>query len=352
MADLFPMILLASATSLVLAPFILRISRRVGLVDVPGSAPHKRHIAATPQAGGLLLLTAIMLTYAVLRPPMDLPVLGILGGGALVVLWGLLDDRYGLRPVLKLAGQLLATAMLIAAGVQVHITQNPVFDLPITLVWVVGLINAFNFVDSMDGLALGLASIAAAFFTLVTVDSVQPVLSALSATILGAALGGFFFNAAPARLFLGDSGSQLLGFLLAGLGIAYVPGQAGLPQGVSWFTPILVLGVPIFDMTLVVTTRLWRRRPVYRANRDHTYHRLLALGLDSTRSVLLMQVTAVMLGLVAFIALDATVLIANVMFGAIVIGGLAALVVLERAPEPPQTKEPMPAAAEKEPVRR
>jgi UDP-GlcNAc:undecaprenyl-phosphate GlcNAc-1-phosphate transferase len=244
-------------------------------------------------------------------------------------LWGILDDRYGLAPWQKLVGQVLATAVLVAFGVQARMTRVPPVDLLVTVLWMVGMANAFNFVDSMDGLALGLAAIASAFFMLVTIDSLQPVLSALSATILGAAIGLFFFNASPARLFLGDSGSQMLGFVLAALGIAYVPGQAGLPQGVSWFTPILVLGVPIFDAALVVFSRLRGRRPIYHPGRDHTYHRLVALGLDSTRSVLAMQVGAIVLGLVAFIALGASVPIANILFGALVAAGLVLVIALE-----------------------
>ncbi|MGH2626367.1 MAG: undecaprenyl/decaprenyl-phosphate alpha-N-acetylglucosaminyl 1-phosphate transferase, partial [Anaerolineales bacterium] len=131
--------------------------------------------------------------------------------------------------------------------------------------------------------------------------------------------------------FLGDSGAQVLGFLLAGLGIAYTPAQAGLPQELTWFTPILVLGVPIFDTVLVVVSRLRRGRPVYRGGQDHTYHRLVALGLDPTRSVLLMQLAALTLGLVAFIALDATIVLANVLFGAIVLAGCVAVAILETA---------------------
>jgi UDP-GlcNAc:undecaprenyl-phosphate GlcNAc-1-phosphate transferase len=178
----------------------------------------------------------------------------------------------------------------------------------------------------MDGLALGLAGIAAAFFMLVTIDSGQPVLAVLCAAILGAAVGGFLYNASPAKLFLGDSGAQLLGFLLAALGIAYTPAGAGLPQAVSWFTPILVLGVPIFDITLVVTLRSARRQPVYRAGIDHTYHRLLRLGLDPTRAVLVMHLAGVVLGLIAFVALGANVLVANLIFAGVVLAGLGLVV--------------------------
>jgi UDP-GlcNAc:undecaprenyl-phosphate GlcNAc-1-phosphate transferase len=281
-------------------------------------------------AGGLALLVAILVTFVLLRPSLDTQVTGILLGSVMMSLWGILDDRYGLEPWQKLVGQALATGLLVAFGVQVQMTRIPAVDLLVTFLWMVGMANAFNFVDSMDGLALGLAAIASAFFMLVTIDSVQPVLSALSATILGATIGLFFFNAAPAKLFLGDSGSQLLGFSLASIAIAYVPGQAGLPQGVSWFTPILVLGVPIFDTSLVVFSRLRRRRPIYQPGRDHTYHRLVALGLDPTRSVLGMQVGAIVLGLVAFVLLGTGVVVANAVFGALLLVGVLSIVALGR----------------------
>jgi UDP-GlcNAc:undecaprenyl-phosphate GlcNAc-1-phosphate transferase len=209
------------------------------------------------------------------------------------------------------------------------VTKIPAVDIVLSLLWFVGMINAFNFVDSMDGLALGLAVIASSFFMLVTIDAGQPDLALTSAAVLGACVGLFPFNAAPARMFLGDSGAQLLGYFLAVLGVAYVPAGAGLPQGVSWFTPILVLGIPIFDMTLVVVTRLRRGLALGRGRWDHTYHRLLQLGLDSTRSVLTMQLAAIVLGLVAFMALDASVLTANLLFGSLLALGAATMVFFE-----------------------
>jgi UDP-GlcNAc:undecaprenyl-phosphate GlcNAc-1-phosphate transferase len=274
----------------------------------------------------LSLLTA----YVLLAPPLDRSVIAILLPAILMLIWGVIDDRIALRPYLKLLAQSVVALLLIWAGVRVQVTRILALDAALSVLWFVGMINAFNFVDSMDGLALGMGCIACAFFMLVTLDSAQPHLSVLAATVLGAGIGLFFYNASPAGLFLGDSGAQLLGVLLAAIGVAYVPANAGLPQGVSWFTPILVLGVPIFDMTLVVFSRLMRNKPVYAPARDHTYHRLLHLGLDSTRSVLAMQLTGILLGLTAFIALDATVLVANLVFGAIVALGVIAIVILER----------------------
>jgi UDP-GlcNAc:undecaprenyl-phosphate GlcNAc-1-phosphate transferase len=337
LADLFPAMLLAASTARVIAPLMIRLLPSLGLVDLPGSADHKKHLNPTPLAGGPILAVALVVCYALLRPPVDREVIGIMTGAVLMLSWGVADDRLGLNPLQKLIGQLLGAAILVYFGVEVRILRVPWLNLLLTALWVIGLTNAFNFVDSMDGLALGLAGIAAAFFMLVTIDSAQPLLAALSAAIFGATIGSYFFNAAPARMFLGDSGSQLLGFLLAAIGIAYTPASAGLPQGVTWFTPILVLGVPIFDMSLVVISRLRQGQPIYRANRDHTFHRLTRLGLDDTRSVLAMQLAAIMLGLVAFIALDASVIEANVMFGVISSLGLIVIIFLQKTESLPST---------------
>jgi UDP-GlcNAc:undecaprenyl-phosphate GlcNAc-1-phosphate transferase len=330
LSDLFLLILVATAASLIGGPLWIRLTRRLRLVDLPGSAPHKTHRLPTPLAGGLLLASSLAVAYLILRPDVSPALGGILVGAGLVVAWGIADDRKSLRPVPKLAMQLVAALVLVAAGVQVHITRIPAVDLIVTVVWVVGLTNAFNFVDSMDGLALGLAAVASAFFMLVTIDSVQLELASLSAAMLGAVAGSLFYNVSPARLFLGDSGSQLLGFLLAALGIAYIPGQAGLPQGLTWFIPIVVLGVPIFDTTLVVVSRLRRRQPVYHAGLDHTYHRLVALGLDPSRSVVGMQLVAMLLALTAFVVIDTPVWVANLIFGLLLTVGLLLIVILER----------------------
>lgn len=331
LSGLFPLILAASVAALLTSPLASRIAPRLGLMDVPGSALHKTHPAATPLVGGMVLAVSVAITYLILAPSVDSQISGILIAGALTLLWGLIDDRLGMPPAIKAIGQLLVAALLIKFGMQVRITRIPAIDVGITLLWVVGLMNAFNFVDSMDGLAVGLGIVATGFFMLVTLDAEQPALAKLSAALLGAAIGVYFHNARPARLFLGDSGAQLLGFTLAAIGMAYVPAGAGLPQGVSWFVPILVLGVPIFDSTLVVVSRLRRRTRIYQAQRDHTYHRLVLLGMHPSQSVLAMHVAAIVLGLVAFVALDLTVLQANLVFGACVLLGAIGLLFLERS---------------------
>ena len=330
LSSVFIVILTATICALVAGPIMIRLARRIHLLDTPGAATHKRHQVETPIAGGLVILFALMITLGFHRLQFSSEARGILLGTLVMMLWGLIDDRFNLRASYKIFGQLLATLIIIGFGVQVHITKIDWLDLLITLFWFIGITNAFNFVDSMDGLAVGLAGIASAFFMMVTLDSAQPELAFLSAAFMGTMIGCFFYNAPPARMFLGDSGALTLGIALAAIGIAYTPAQAGLPQGVSWFIPILVLGVPIFDMALVVVSRLRKRKPIYQASMDHVYHRLVRFGFKPNRAVAGMQVTAILLGLIAFIALDMDVLTANLIFLVVVLIALVILFMFEK----------------------
>jgi UDP-GlcNAc:undecaprenyl-phosphate GlcNAc-1-phosphate transferase len=146
--------------------------------------------------------------------------------------------------------------------------------------------------------------------------------------LLGVCAGLFFYNLTPARLFIGDSGAQTIGFLLAVVAILYTP--ENYPQASSWFLPILVLGVPIFDTCLVVFSRLRRREPFYHAGRNHTYHRLVALGLSSTHSVAVMHIAAIVLGCLAFIALNLLPVWANLLFGLTLLASFGIFIFLER----------------------
>jgi UDP-GlcNAc:undecaprenyl-phosphate GlcNAc-1-phosphate transferase len=335
----FEAILLASLLAAALSWLGIRLACRVGLLDYPLSAPHKQHTVPTPLAGGIALAGALALSASLFGTYRDPAVGATFLAGALVFAFGLWDDFRGISPLLKLAGQSLAVVVLIQQGISIQIFESPEFflggsgpvnvylDWLLTLLWVVGITNAFNFVDSMDGLAVGLGGMAAAFFLFATLDAGQPLLARHSALILGACIGLFFFNAPPALMFLGDSGAQTLGFVLAVLAIAYRP--QGANQSSSWLVPIMLLGVPIFDMLLVVLSRLRRGRPVYTAARDHTYHRLLAMGWNSNRAVLLMQVASLLLGCLAFVVLTRPPLVANSIFAAVLLAGLVSLVYLD-----------------------
>ncbi len=321
----FRVIFLAAALSLALSPPLIWLTRRAGFVDVPGSAAHKTHARPVPLAGGwVIVIITLALSYGMASLRVS-PVWEILLPSLIVFVFGLWDDLKGASAPLKLTGQIIAAVIVIANGVHVRLLEPQYnwINWGLSLLWIVGITNAFNFVDSFDGLAAGLAGSSAAFFMLATFDSGQLHLSLFSAVLLGVCLGAYFFNVTPAHSFLGDSGSQWLGFSLAALAIAYNP--QGFLRTQSWFVPVLLLGVPIFDASLVVISRLRRGRPVYKAGIDHTYHRLVAFGMSTSRAVLLMHVTALMLGFLAFITISMPPIWANAVYGLCVLGWAGAL---------------------------
>lgn len=331
-------ILIGMILSLLFGQVAIWFARSVGLIDLPGVLPHKQHKIPTPLAGGLTVVIALLVGGLVFNLPMVKQLWTVLLPALIIFGVGLWDDFKRLPPWVKFAGQAIAGLFLIALGTSVQIIPHKFLGLPghtyqivnwlVTLIWVIGMTNAFNFVDSMDGLVIGLSGIAIAFLVLVTLNSTQTILLQLLTLLLGVCVGLFFYNLTPARLFVGDSGAQSIGFLLASVAILYTP--QNYPQASSWFLPILILGVPIFDITLVVFSRLRRRLPVYQAGRNHTYHRLVDLGLELPHAVAVMHMSAIALGCIAFIALNLEPLYANIIFGVVCLTGVAVLFFLDR----------------------
>jgi UDP-GlcNAc:undecaprenyl-phosphate/decaprenyl-phosphate GlcNAc-1-phosphate transferase len=333
MADFAAPALIALTTSLVAAPWLIRLAERWGVVDRPGPEPHKVHTRPTPLAGGAAVGLGVLLACLLWPPVTGRAALGLAVAAALVFGWGLADDGRGLPARVKFLGQFGAALALFLTGMGAHLTDSAWLNLLITFVWVVGVVNAFNFMDSLDSLALGMAALAAAFFGVAAAASGQPGLTRLAGALLGASAGTLLFNLTPARLFLGDSGSQLIGLLLAALGLAYAPpGDAAA----TWFRPVLFLGVPIFNTTLVVVSRLRRGRKVLAGHRDHLAHRLGDLGLARPRVVLAVQLTALVLGLVAWVVWDWSPPAANRALLAVLLTGGVCIALLERfaPPEP------------------
>ena len=317
----------------------IRIARRMGLIDLPGVAVYKNHKVPMPLAGGIALGLALPLLVLIFGLWDNSEMRYMLVAGLMILVVGLWDDARRLPPVIKFAGQILAAVLLNASGIYIQIFETQSFfvggseliyellDRGLTIFWVIGVTNAFNLVDSMDGLSVGLGAWAFGFFMLATFDSQQLGLSLFSAIMLGQCLGLLFHNISPARPFMGDAGAQLLGFLFAVIAILYTPPAA--EQNSSWFVPILLVSVPIFDTSLVVISRLRRHLPFYRGGRDHTYHRLVDFGMAPGRAVLVMHLAAVLLQCVAFMAFSMEPLIANGIFLACVILGAVGIIVLD-----------------------
>jgi UDP-GlcNAc:undecaprenyl-phosphate GlcNAc-1-phosphate transferase len=324
--------------TVILSPLAVWIARRMGLLDIPGSALHKQHTQPTPLAGGIVLAMSAVVLLTVFRL-WHKPYSTLLVAAVIIFVFGLWDDAKGLSAPQKLIGQVLASILLIASGTSIQFLGGlsitflspsliKVFNWGITVFWLVGITNSINLVDSMDGLAAGIAGIAFAFFMGMALVAQQDTLAIFSAIFLGICIGLYFFNITPAWLFLGDSGTQTLGFILAAVAMIYTPDN--LPQGSSWFVPIMVLGVPIFDTTLVVISRLLHRRPVFQADHTHTYHRLVALGLDPNRAVLAVHMTTLLLNFLAFIALSLPPFKATAIFAAVIFAGMILLILLVR----------------------
>jgi len=317
----------------------IKIAHRLNMVDRPGSAPHKQHRFPTPLAGGIALAMTLftgLLVSGLWREP---EVRAIFFPALIVFGFGLWDDARGFSATVKFSAQILATLLLMISGIYIQVFSSLPFSTGwpewlrsglnwgLTFLWVTGITNALNLVDSMDGLAVGLSGLAFGFFTLVTINSQQWFIAHISALIVGVCLGLYFLNVSPARLFLGDSGAQTLGFILAAVAILYAPPDKD--QASSWFVPILLLGVPIFDTMLVLYSRLRHGVPFYKGGLDHTYHRLVAWGLDANRAVLTMQIAGLLLGCIAFVALALPPFLANAIFFACVLLGILTLLLLE-----------------------
>ena len=315
----FRFVFFAALISLLVSPLAILLAVKLNLVDYPNSQPHKNHTGKMPLAGGLVIAAVLLAVCVGTGLAADKEIWAVLAAGIVVFLFGLVDDYHPLSPGWKLIGQVTGAVLMVVLGVRIRIFPWETVNLGMTLLWVVGISNAFNFVDSMDGLASGLAGVTAGFFMLVAQESEQLSLSSFSAILVGVCAGVYYYSALPARYFLGDSGAQFLGFILSGLAIAYNP--PGFLPTQSWFIPILLLGVPLFDTVLVVFSRIRNKRPIYKSGLDHTYHRLVRMGMHPNRSVLSMHLGAILLGCLAFMILYLPPLWANIIFAAIVLLG-------------------------------
>jgi len=331
--------LLAIVCSLIVTPLSIYFIRRLGLIDKPGKFAHKIHSLPTPLAGGTALILCLTVLSVALGLWNDKFTRVLVFAAVVIYLFGLLDDARGLSAIPKLTGQILASIILIVSNISVHFFKSvalpflspamvELFDTALTLFWLIGVTNAMNMIDSMDGIAIGVSGIAFIFLILVTSLSGQVNLTEISIVLLGISAGMYFYNVTPAYTFLGDSGSQTLGFIVAAIAMEYAP--VGLSPITSWFVPILLVVMPIFDTSLVVYSRMHRGLPIYQANLDHTYHRLVAFGLDERRAVLTIHVAAIVLSLVAFVTLYLQPLVANIIFGMILIVGVMTIILANR----------------------
>jgi UDP-GlcNAc:undecaprenyl-phosphate GlcNAc-1-phosphate transferase len=299
-------ILLAFGIPLLLTPLVKKLAVAAGAIDQPGQ--RKIHQHPVPCWGGLGIFLGFAAALVAAAPLVAISplsrneVIGLLAGGLVVLVVGMIDDWKGIPPLAKLAGQIAAAAVAVSFGIRVHFVSIPfggfirlwpLMSIALTIVWLVAITNALNLVDGLDGLAAGIAAISAGIVAYISFSQgVAPV--GICALFLGASALGFLpHNWHPAKIFMKDAGSMFLGFTLASLA------AIGLTKSAVVFAlilPILILGIPIFDMLLAISRRLMRGQSILTADREHIHHRLLDLGLTHRQTVLSIYGVNLLLG--------------------------------------------------------
>lgn len=319
--------LLALAITLVSIPWVRRVAIALGLVDEPSQ--RKAHRTPTPLLGGAaIFLGAIVAVLIIYRGDPQPTVIGVLLATTVVALTGLIDDYRPLPAGLKLLGQFIGFLILVYFGIGVQLPVPTAVNYAITLLWLLGITNAINFLDNMDGLSAGISAVMASFILLLALINGQFLVGALAAGVLGACLGFLRYNFPPARIFMGDVGALFLGFLLAVMGI-----QLRFPDNsnfVTWMVPVFIFGLPIFDMVLVVFSRLRRRISPNTAGKDHISHRIVLLGYSPRETVLILYLISGILGMMALFITQATIVEGYVVAALAALLGVATMVWLER----------------------
>jgi UDP-GlcNAc:undecaprenyl-phosphate GlcNAc-1-phosphate transferase len=300
---------LGFATALVVAllvvPAVTLIAQQKGWLDQPNE--RKIHQHAIPRFGGVGIWAGVLIGFAMVAytfgryPSGQTGSTGILVGGSLMFLLGLLDDRYDLSAYIKLFGQLAIAVITFYLGVQINALDLPGsiwlvlhdWSMPVTVLWLVGMANAMNFIDGIDGLAGGVGTISALTLAVVAVFTFQPISAIFAALLAGSCLGFLVYNTHPARVFMGDSGSLFIGFTLAAIGVTGVLKT----QVAVMLVPVLVLSVPILEIVYSTSRRLLQGKNPFVADADHLHHRLLASGLSPLRIVMMVYAICIFAGM-------------------------------------------------------
>ena len=312
----------AALLSLILTPLFRKIAIWTNSLDKPAVQNHKNHKMAVPLMGGLAMCSAWLLTILIgIYSPDFLTkqhfpqliidnlsgvfevrnrLIAIVIGGILITLLGFIDDRRGMSAKIKFLGQIVIVTFVVLYG-DIKVTlfiHNPAINSVLAILWIVTIINAINFFDNMDGLAVGLASIAFTFFTIAAAIYGHNFIACMGATGIGVTIGFWFYNHSPASIFMGDSGSHFLGYILGVMGALTTYYEQGLTSThFAVLIPLFVLAIPIFDLLSVIVIRLKLKKPIYIGDNNHISHRFHKMGMSRKNAVLCVHLLSILIGL-------------------------------------------------------
>lgn len=305
---LYLTLVLAFVASILLTPLVKMLAIRIGAVDTPNY--RKVHARIMPRLGGLAIFGAFLIGYFILRPE-DPTAPFIILGALMIIITGVLDDMFEITAKAKLLGQLIAAGIVIYGGLDIDFIKLPFggeldfgyLNIPLTILWIVGITNAINLIDGLDGLAAGVSTIALITIAGMALMMGNTFVFAMAAILAVSSLGFLFYNFHPAKIFMGDTGALFLGFMIAVLALM---GFKNITV-ISLVIPIIMLGVPISDTFFAIVRRYRMKQPLSAADKSHLHHCLLNVGFTHRQTVLIIYALAAMFGLAALIFSQATV---------------------------------------------
>ncbi|WP_071393492.1 glycosyltransferase family 4 protein [Bacillus tuaregi] len=303
--------LLCFIISVLITPVVIKLAFKIGATDKPNQ--RKVHQKIMPRLGGLAIYISFVFGVWFYQPQSPFT-MAIMVGATIIIITGILDDMYEISAKLKLVGQLAAAGVVVAwGGVQVEFINLPFSDgtlhfgflsVPITILWIVGITNAINLIDGLDGLAAGVSSIALITISGMAILFGNPFVVVIASIVLASTLGFLVFNFHPAKIFMGDTGALFLGFMISVLSLLGFKTSAFI----SFIIPIIILGVPISDTFFAILRRIVNKKPIMAPDKSHLHHCLLGLGFTHRQTVLLIYAMAAFFGLVAVILSQAKLL--------------------------------------------
>lgn len=279
--------------SFVSVPITRIFAFKFGAIDIPKDN-RRMHKVPIPRMGGLSIYFGFLVSYLCFTPIIEIKDLGIIIGGTILVIVGIIDDKYALKASVKLLFQVLAALIPVLLGLRIDfITNVNIFSqgtvmmlgalsVPISVIWIIGLTNALNLIDGLDGLAGGIASISAICLMIVSLSSGRYEMLIPLASIAGATLGFLPFNINPAKIFMGDTGALFLGYMLACFSVS---GFFKSYAAINFLIPFIVLGLPIFDTSFAILRRISKGKPIMSPDRSHLHHRLVDAGFSQGQAV-------------------------------------------------------------------